>query len=381
MAGKRDYYEVLGVERGANADAVKKAYRELAKKFHPDRNQGDKQSEARFKEVNEAYEVLKDDKKRSLYDRMGHAAFQQNASGGRSGGFDFGFASGFADIFDEMFGDIMGGRRGQSSGRGADLRYNYEISLEEAFAGKQASLKVPTSVTCDSCGGSGGEAGAVPITCSTCRGHGKVRATQGFFTIERTCPSCHGAGRVIEKPCRACGGSGRVHREKALSVAIPAGVEDGTRIRVAGAGEAGIRGAAAGDLYIFLSIAPHTLFHREGADIHCSVPIGMVEASLGATVEVPTVDGGRVKVTVPPGTQSGQTFRLRSKGMSIHRSSGRGDMIIHAAVETPVNLTKRQQELLREFEAAGRGKQTHSPQSEGFFARVREFWNDLTDSG
>jgi molecular chaperone DnaJ len=378
---KQDYYETLGVKRGANADEIKKAYRALAMKFHPDRNQGDKTAEQKFKELNEAYDILKDDQKRAAYDRFGHAAFENGSAGpGRAGfgGFDFS-ATGFADIFDEMFGEFTGrGRSQQARGRGADLRYNMTIPLQEAFAGKQATIRVPGSAMCEACNGSGGEKGAQPISCPTCRGAGKVRASQGFFTIERTCHACGGAGRIIEKPCKNCGGNGRVRKEKNLSVNIPAGVEDGTRIRLAGEGEVGMRGAPPGDLYIFLSVSPHPLFRREGNDLFCRVPLPMVTAALGGTIEVPGIDGNRVRVSVPAGTQNGQQFRLRHKGMSMLRADSRGDLFVEIAVETPVNLTKRQQELLREFEAAGKGK-SHSPASEGFFARVRDFFEDLKD--
>jgi molecular chaperone DnaJ len=380
---KQDYYELLGVQRGASADDLKKAYRKLAMQYHPDRNPGDKAAEQKFKEVSEAYDVLKDDQKRSAYDRFGHAAFENGggprAGAGGAGGPDFGFASGFADIFDEMFGEFVGGgRRNQSNARGSDLRYNLEVSLEDAFKGSTAQIRVPTSVGCDSCNGSGAEAGSKPVNCSTCNGQGKVRAQQGFFTIERTCPSCGGVGRVIENPCKSCGGQGRVRREKTLSVNIPAGVEDGTRIRLAGEGEAGLRGSAPGDLYIFLSITPHPLFQRDAANVHCRVPIPMTTAALGGQVEVPTIDGTRARVNIPAGTQSGHQFRLRSKGMSVLRSTARGDMFIEAVVETPVSLTKRQQELLREFEAEA-VKSHSSPESEGFFAKVKEFWDDLRD--
>lgn len=379
---KRDYYEVLGLAKGADAAELKKAYRKLAMKFHPDRNSGDDTAEQKFKEVSEAYEVLKDDEKRAAYDKFGHAAFEGGGGGARGFG-EANFGSGFADIFEEMFGEMMGGgrRRGQRGGgaRGADLRYNMEISLEEAFAGKQASIRVPSSVKCDSCNGSGAEKGSSPVTCTTCGGDGRVRAQQGFFTVERTCPACQGAGQVIEKPCRDCGGGGRKQKDRQLSVNVPAGVEDGTRIRLSGEGEAGLRGAPAGDLYIFLSVKPHAFFNREGADITCTVPISMVDATLGGNIEVPTIDGGRAKVNLPPGTQNQQTFRLRSKGMSVMRSSGRGDMYIDIHVETPVNLSPRQQELLKEFEAEGGSKRSHSPQSAGFFSKVKEFWEDLTE--
>lgn len=381
---KRDYYEVLEVARTATADELKKAYRKLAMQYHPDRNPDDHSAEAKFKELNEAYDVLKDEQKRAAYDRFGHAAFEGGMGGGRGpgGGFEgFGGAGGFSDLFEEMFGEFMGGgRRGQSSGRGADLRFNMEITLEEAFAGKAATITVPSSAPCESCKGSGGKDGAQPVACPTCHGAGKVRAQQGFFTIERTCPACQGMGRVIKDPCRTCGGSGRVRKDKTLSVNIPAGVEDGTRIRLAGEGEAGMRGAPAGDLYIFLTIAPHRFFQRDGANIHCRVPIPMVTAALGGTVEVPTIDGTLTKVTIPAGTQGGNQFRLRAKGMSVLRSPARGDMFIQAMVETPMNLTRRQEELLREFEKEGEGHAaTHSPESHGFFAKVKELWKDLTE--
>ena len=377
---KQDYYEILAVAKNATADDLKKAYRKLAMQYHPDRNPGDKAAEAKFKEVNEAYDVLKDDQKRAAYDRFGHAAFENGGGGGRGGGpGDFGFASGFADIFDEMFGEFSGGRRGgQQNARGSDLRYNLEVSLEDAFKGTSAQIRVPTSVACESCKGSGSEAGSRPISCSTCNGHGKIRGQQGFFTIERTCPSCGGAGRVIENPCKSCGGQGRTRREKTLSVTIPAGVEDGTRIRLSGEGEAGLRGSSPGDLYIFLSVSAHRLFQRDGANIFCRVPIPMTTAALGGQIEVPTVDGGRARVSIPAGSQSGHQFRLKGKGMSVLRSTTRGDMYIEAVVETPVNLSKRQQELLREFESEAENAKT-SPESEGFFAKVREFWDDLRD--
>ncbi len=373
---KRDYYETLGVDRGANAEDLKKAYRKLAMKYHPDRNPDDPSAEQKFKEINEAYGILKEDDSRAAYDRFGHAAFD-GAGAGRGPG-DFSFAGGFADIFDEMFGEFMGGRRGRTSQRGGDLRYNMEISLEEAFAGKTAQIRVPTSVSCDACGGSGAEKGSSPVTCPSCHGRGRIRAQQGFFTIERTCPTCNGGGRIIEKPCRACRGSGRVHREKTLQVNVPAGVEDGTRIRLGGEGEAGLNGAPPGDLYIFLSVTPHRIFQRDGADIHCQVPIRMTTAALGGQIEVPSIDGGRAKITIQAGAQSGQRFRLKGKGMSVLRSKSRGDMYIHAKVETPVHLTKKQQELLREFEKETE-HQKHSPEHHGFFARVKELWEDLTE--
>lgn len=372
---KQDYYETLGVARAADEAALKKAYRKLAMDYHPDRNPGDESAEHKFKEISEAYDVLKDADKRAAYDRFGHAAFENGGTGG-TGGFNFG--TGFADIFDEMFGDFMGGGRGNGATRGADLRYNMEISLEEAFEGKTAQIRVPSSVTCDSCAGNGAAAGSSPMTCDTCKGRGRVRAQQGFFTIERACPTCRGVGRVIENPCNSCQGAGRVQKEKTLKVNIPAGVEDGVRIRLTGEGEAGVRGAAPGDLYIFLSIQPHRLFQRNGADILCRAPIPMTTAALGGSIEVPTIDGGRARITLPAGTQNERQFRLKGKGMCIMRSHARGDMYVEVGLETPVNLTKRQQELLKEFDDESKGRKTH-PESEGFFARVKEFWEDLTD--
>ena len=377
----RDYYEVLEVGRDAGADEIKKAYRKLAMQFHPDRNPGDAAAEQKFKDINEAYDVLKDEQKRAAYDRFGQAAFEGGGAGAGAAGFDF--ASGFADIFDEMFGDFSGGggARGgrRAPARGADLRYNMAVSLEEAYRGKQARIRVPASVGCESCKGTGAEGGAAPVSCNTCHGSGRVRATQGFFTIERTCPNCHGSGQVIEKACKDCGGSGRQHREKTLNVTIPAGVEDGTRIRLSGEGEAGMRGAPAGDLYIFLNVKPHRIFHREGADIHCRVPIPMTTAALGGSIEVPTVGGGRARVTIPEGTQAGRQFRLKGKGMPVLRANQHGDMYIEASVETPVNLSRKQKEILAEFGKAAGGQGSNSPESEGFFARVKELWDDLRD--
>jgi molecular chaperone DnaJ len=372
---KADYYELLGVSRDADAEELKRAFRKQAMKFHPDRNPGDEEAEKRFKEVGEAYEVLKDEQKRAAYDQYGHAAFE---NGGGRGGFEF--TGSFADVFDDLFGEILGGGRrgGNSASRGADLRYNLEITLEDAFAGTSAKIRVPTSIACETCHGSGAEAGSQPVNCRMCQGRGKVRAQQGFFTIERTCPTCHGAGRTIDKPCRACGGQGRQHKEKTLSVTIPAGVEDGNRIRLAGEGEAGLRGGPPGDLYIFLSVAPHALFRREGHHIHCRVPISMATAALGGNIEVPALDGSRAKIAVPAGTQSGRQFRLKGKGMSVLNAASRGDMYVQAMVETPVNLTKRQRELLEEFEKAGSAET--NPETSGFFAKVREMWDGLRDA-
>ena len=372
---KRDYYDILGLSRGASEQDIKSAFRRLAKDCHPDRNAGDKAAEQKFKELNEAYEALRDPQKRAAYDQFGHAAF--DGHGGRGAhGFGPDFASSMSDIFDDLFGEFMGGRRGrgQRSGRerGADLRYNMEITLPEAFAGKTAQIRVPTSVTCEACTGSGAKAGTQPSTCPTCGGAGKVRASQGFFTIERTCPSCQGRGEIINDPCGSCSGSGRVMRERTLSVNIPAGVEDGTRIRLAGEGEAGMRGGPAGDLYIFLSIKPHEFFQRDGADIFCRVPISMTTAALSGHIDVPTVDGGKTRVKVPEGTETGKQFRLKGKGMPVLRSKVTGDMYIQVEVETPKNLTARQRELLESFERESHGET--SPHSAGFFTRVKEFF-------
>jgi molecular chaperone DnaJ len=366
---KADCYETLGVAKGASPEDIKRAYRKLAMQFHPDRNPGDAGAEQKFKDVSHAYDILKDDQKRAAYDRFGHAAFENGSAGPR--GHD-GFATNFSDIFDQMFGD-MAGRRESQSQRGSDLRYNLEITLEAAFHGDQVTIRVPGWASCDPCHGSGAANGTSPVTCPTCRGAGRVRAQQGFFTIERTCASCGGAGQVIKDPCRNCQGSGRIRKEKTLEVSIPPGVDDGTRIRLSGEGEMGMRGAPPGDLYVFLSVQPHRFFQRDDADLHCRVPITMPTAALGGSVEVPTIEGGRSQVTIPPGTQSGQQFRLRGKGMTILRSAGRGDLYIEVSVETPVKLTKRQKELLQEFEREGGGAPGTHPESEGFFAKVKEF--------
>lgn len=372
---KRCYYETLGIERSASGETVKKAFRKLAMQYHPDRNPGDNDAEHRFKEINEAYDVLKDEDKRAAYDRFGHAAFENGGPRGNGGGFSEGS---FADIFDDLFGDFMGGRqRGQSRTRGADLRFDLEITLEEAHNGKDASITVPSSVACDECHGSGSAAGSEPKVCRTCDGRGKVRSQQGFFMIERTCPTCQGVGQTIANPCRPCSGSGRVRKERTLQVKIPPGVDDGTRIRLGGEGEAGLRNGQSGDLYIFLSLKPHRLFKRDGPHIFCRVPIPMTKAALGGEVEIPTIDGARAKITLPAGTQSGKQFRLRGKGMNTLNNQGRGDMIVETAVETPVNLTKRQKELLKEFEAEG-GEDT-SPETKSFFTRVKEAWDELTE--
>lgn len=375
---KRDYYEVLGVGRDASEDDLKKAYRKLAMQFHPDRNHGDGKAEGRFKEVSEAYEALKDPEKRAAYDRFGHAAFE-GGNGGGSGGGPFG-GSGFEDIFEEMFGRF-GGRNGggrQATGRGADLRQEVQISLEEAFAGAKKTIRVPSSVQCEACTGTGAEGGSTSAsTCGTCRGAGKVRAQQGFFLIERTCPTCSGTGKIIKNPCKVCAGAGRVQRDRTLNVSIPPGVEDGTRIRLTGEGEAGLRGAPAGDLYVDVGVRNHPIFQREGPNIMVRVPLRMTQAALGASVEVPSIDGGRSAVKIPPGTQTGDNFRLRGKGFSVLRSAARGDMYVQVVVETPQNLSAKQRELLEEFEAEAETGGKSSPESEGFFARVKEFWDGL----
>src|SRR6476469_7476101 len=369
---QRDYYEILGVERTCTEVELKSAVRKLAMQHHPDRNPGDKDCEHRFKELNEAYDVLKDGDKRAAYDRFGHAAFEQGGMGGPGFGADFGSA--FADIFEGIFG--MGTTRGRSSGRerGSDLRYNMEISLDEAFTGKTAQIRIPTSVTCEACSGSGAKAGTKPKACASCGGAGKIRHAQGFFTLERTCPTCHGRGQVIDDPCKVCGGGGRVTRERTLSVNIPPGVEDGTRIRLASEGEAGVRGGPPGDLYIFLSLAAHAFFQRDGADLHCRVPVAMVTAALGGEFEVPSIDASKARVKVPGGTQSGRRFRLTGKGMPVLRSKQTGDMYVQVVVETPQNLTKRQRELLAEFEKLS-SKDTQ-PEASGFFAKVKDFFGN-----
>jgi molecular chaperone DnaJ len=376
---KRDYYEILGVTRTCNEVELKAAFRKLAMQHHPDRNPGDKDCEHKFKELNEAYDVLKDGDKRAAYDRFGHAAFEHGAGGGHGFGADF--ASTFSDIFEDLFG--MGGRRGggRASGRerGSDLRYNMEISLDEAYEGKTAQIRIPTSVICEACSGSGAKAGTKPKVCATCGGAGKIRHAQGFFTLERTCPTCAGRGQSIDDPCSVCAGAGRVTRERTLSVNIPPGVEDGTRIRLAGEGEAGLRGGPAGDLYIFLSLAQHEFFQRDGADLHCRVPISMVAAALGGEFEVPAIDGGKARVKVPAGTQTGRRFRLAGKGMPVLRSKQTGDMYVQVAVETPQNLNKRQREILAEFERLS--SQETQPESAGFFSRVKEFLDGLGNRG
>lgn len=377
---KRDYYETLGVSRGASAEEIKKGYRAKAKELHPDRNSDNPEAEAQFKEVNEAYDVLKDADKKAAYDRFGHAAFEGGMGGGgqRGGGFQGNgdFASAFSDVFEDLFGDFMGGRGGGQARaraqRGSDLRYNLRVSLEEAFAGVQKTINVPTSIACDVCHGTGAEGGAEPVTCPTCSGMGKVRAQQGFFTVERTCPTCNGAGQIVKNPCKNCHGAGRIEKDRSLSVNIPAGVETGTRIRLAGEGEAGMRGGPSGDLYIFIEVKDHPIFQRDGVSLYCRVPISIATAALGGEVEVPTIDGGRSRVKVPAGSQTGKQMRLRGKGMPALRGAGQGDMMIELAVETPVNLTSRQKEILREFEGLSGD---NNPEGNSFFSKVKGFWD------
>ena len=377
---KPDFYETLGVAQDATEKELKSAFRKNAMKYHPDRNQDDPTAEGKFKELNEAYNSLKDPQKRAAYDRFGHAAFENNGAG--PGGFGAGFGGGgsMGDIFEDIFGEMMGGRRGGGGGsrqRGADLRFNMEISLEEAYEGKAAEVEVPTSVVCENCTGSGAKPGSSPTTCGTCGGNGRVRASQGFFSIERTCHACQGRGEVISDPCGSCSGNGRTEQNKSLSVNVPAGIEDGTRIRLSSEGEAGQRGGPSGDLYIFLSIKPHEFFQRDGADIFCRAPISMTTAALGGQFEVGTIDGGKTRVKIPPGTQNGKQFRLRTKGMPVMRSTQHGDMYIQVAIETPQNLSRRQREILEEFETVS--SEENSPESTGFITRMKSFFDSLAD--
>ena len=385
---KRCYYEVLGVGRGASSEEIKKAYRQKAKELHPDRNQDDSQAETRFQDVNEAYDCLKDGQKKAAYDRFGHSAFENGGGGfGARGAHPGDFGSAFADVFEDLFGDMMGRRGGGGAAggrsraqRGQDLRYNLRVTLEEAYRGLQKTITVPGSVACADCAGTGAEGATQPATCPTCSGMGRVRAQQGFFTVERTCPTCGGQGQIVKNPCKACHGAGRVQKDRTLSVNIPAGVETGTRIRLAGEGEAGMRGGPAGDLYIFIEVKEHDIFLRDGKTLACQVPVGMATAALGGEVEVPTIDGGRARVKVPAGTQSGRQLRLRAKGMPpLRHGAGAngeaGDMLIELVVETPVNLTARQKDLLREFDSE---KADNSPQSSSFFNKVKGFWDDMT---
>ena len=386
----QDYYKTLGVEKGASKDELKKAYRKLAMKYHPDQNKDNPEAETKFKEVSQAYDILKDDQKRAAYDQFGEAAFDGSMGGGAGGpGFGGGFGGGagaFSDIFEDMFGDMMGGGRGGRSGgasRGSDLQYTLEITLEEAFNGKEAKIKVPVNETCDSCKGSGAKDGSSANECSTCDGAGRVRQQQGFFTIERTCPTCQGQGTVIKDACTKCHGEGRIKKEKNLQIKVPAGVESGRRIRLSGEGEAGLRGGPHGDLYVLLAVKKHKFFKRDGANLYCRVPIAITKASLGGEVQVPTIEGKSAKVKVPAGTQTGQQFRLKGKGMSMMQSQNRGDLFIEIFVETPVNLNKKQQDLMKQLDKdVGDGKSgssKHSPESSGFFTKMRDLWDDLKD--
>ncbi|KKC31699.1 molecular chaperone DnaJ [Devosia psychrophila] len=376
---KRDFYEVLGVQKGADDAALKSAYRKLAMQHHPDRNPGNSESEAKFKELSEAYDTLKDGQKRAAYDRFGHAAFENGARGPAGSGFGNDFNSSMSDIFDDIFGDFMGGNGGgrRSGGgaaklRGADLRYNLEISLEESFEGSTVEIDVPTLVGCTTCDGSGAKPGTGTHTCRQCNGHGKVRAAQGFFTIERTCPVCQGRGQMMDSPCTDCAGQGRRQENRKLSVDIPKGIEDGTRIRLANEGEAGLRGGPPGDLYIFISLRPHDLFQRDGADLYARVPIAMTTAALGGEFEVPTLDSARAKVKVAAGTQPGQRVRLKGKGMPVLRSKDVGDMYVQLDIETPQALSRKQRELLEEF--AKLETQENSPTSGGFFDKLKKMF-------
>ena len=378
---KRDFYDVLGIQKGATPEEIKKAYRVKAKELHPDRNADKPEAEAQFKEANEAHDILKDPEKKAAYDRYGHAAFEGGMGGGQRGGFGGAqggdFNSAFSDVFEDLFGDFMGGRGGgqrSRAQRGSDLRYNMRVSLEEAFTGVQKSINVPGSSACGSCQGTGAEGGAEPQNCPTCAGMGKVRAQNGFFTVERTCPTCNGQGQVIKNPCKVCAGAGRIEKDRTLSVNIPAGVETGTRIRLTAEGEAGLRGGPAGDLYIFIEVREHAIFQRDGGTLFCRVPVSMASAALGSDVEVPTIDGGRSRVKIPSGSQSGRQMRLRGKGMPALRGGGTGDMVIELAVETPVNLTTKQKEILREFEKI---EAENNPEGASFFKKVKTFWDGM----
>lgn len=376
----QDYYETLGVNNKASAEEIKKAYRKLAMKYHPDQNKDDKAAEARFKEINEAYDVLKDEQKRAAYDRFGKAAFEGGGAGGFAGGGP-GFGSAFSDIFEDMFGDMMGARAraGNASMRGSDIQYTLEISLEEAFNGKEVTVKIPVNDTCDKCEGSGTEDGKGAEECPTCNGSGRMRAQQGFFTIERTCSTCGGTGSVIRDPCKKCNGSGRIRKEKSLKIQIPKGIDAGRRIRLSGEGEAGVRGGPAGDLYVLIAIKPHKLFRRDAANLYCRVPIPMTTATLGGELQVPSIDGSRNNVKIPPGTQTGQQFRLKGKGMNIMRSESFGDLYIEIFVETPVNLNSKQKDLIKKLadDLGTDDKGGHSPESSGFMSKMKDIWTDL----
>ncbi len=369
-----DYYELLEVERTADDKVIKSSYRRIAMECHPDRNPGDAKAEAKFKAISQAYDCLKDPQKRAAYDRFGKVAFENGGQGGGQGGAGFGD---FSDIFESFFGDAFGGGRGRGPARGADLRYDLEITLDDAFHGKSVEIAIDVACACGECSGSGAKAGSGKRRCNLCGGHGKVRAQQGFFVVERTCPTCQGRGEVIEEPCRKCRGEGRVDERKSIAVDIPPGVDEGTRIRVAGKGEAGPNGAAAGDLYIFIHVARHKMFEREGTTLLCRVPISFTTAALGGEIRIPGLDGAELMIGVPEGIQSGKQLRQRGVGMPVLQGRGRGDMVIQIDVETPAKLSAKQKELLREFQATETGDEC--PQSRGFFNRVKEIWDDLTD--
>ena len=372
---QHDYYELLGVKRNAEDADIKKAYRKLAMKHHPDRNPDDKASEEKFKEVQKAYAVLSDKKKRAMYDQYGHAGVDAQAGGGPGHG---GFSDVFEDIFDNIFSGGRGQQRQQSRGQhGADLQYNVQLSLEEAAHGKQIEITVPRHTGCKTCDGSGAKKGTTPKSCETCNGMGQVRIQQGFFSIQQTCPSCHGEGRVISDPCNACHGEGRVRESKKLTVKIPAGVDNGDRVRLSGEGEAGTHGGSAGDLYVQVSVKPHAIFVRQDGDLHCEVPISFVTSALGGSIEVPTLEG-RVTLKIPPETQTGKTFRMRGKGMKSVRGYATGDLLCKVAVETPVSLSREQKDLLTQFqESLDNSKGAHSPRSSSWFDGVKKFFEDM----
>lgn len=386
----KDFYKTLDVEKGADAAEIKKSYRKLAMKYHPDKNRDDKEAEAKFKEISAAYDVLKDSEKRAAYDRFGAAAFDgsmRGGGGGARGGNPFGGGgfqgNNFSDMFEDLFGDAMSGGRGNAGGamRGSDMQYAMDISLEESYKGTEKTITVPLNDTCDGCSGTGAAEGKAPENCSTCKGAGRIRAQQGFFTVERACSTCGGLGQIIKEPCKKCSGAGRVRREKTLKINIPKGIDGGRRIRLTGEGEAGVRGGPSGDLYVLISVKPHKFFRRENANLHCRVPIAMTTATLGGEIEVPTIDGKRSKVKIPGGTQTGQQFRLKTKGMPVIQSPMTGDMFIEIFVETPVNLNSKQKDIFKSLDKdlSGKDGKKHSPESSSFVNKVKDLWSDLTE--